>query len=202
MEKQGYLVLADGSVYRGRRFGAEADVIAEVVFTTATTGYLETLTDRSYCGQMIVQAFPLIGNYGVIPEDFESGEIECSAYIVREWCRHPSNFRSQGDIDGFLKSVGVPGLYGIDTRALVRSLRENGVMNGMICSDPADVDWNALRGYRIENAVARMSCKAPYVESPEHPRYRVALMDYGIKENIVRMLLKCGCEVTVLPHNT
>ena len=202
MEKQGYLVLADGSVYRGRRFGAEADVIAEVVFTTATTGYLETLTDRSYCGQMIVQAFPLIGNYGVIPEDFESGEIECSAYIVREWCRHPSNFRSQGDIDSFLKRVGVPGLYGIDTRALVRSLRENGVMNGMICSDPADVDWNALRGYRIENAVARMSCKAPYVESPEHPRYRVALMDYGIKENIVRMLLKCGCEVTVLPYHT
>ena len=202
MDKIGYLVLADGTVFRGHRFGADADVIAEVVFTTSETGYLETITDRSYCGQMIVQAFPLIGNYGVIPEDFESGEPECAAYIVREPCRRPSNFRSQGDIDSYLKQVGVPGLYGIDTRALVRRLRENGVMNGAIVSDPADVNWEALRNYRIENAVARMSCKTPYTESPEAPKYHVALLDYGIKENILRMLLRCGCEVTVLPCDT
>ena len=202
MDKTGYLVLADGTVFRGHRFGADADVIAEVVFTTSETGYLETITDRSFCGQMIVQAFPLIGNYGVIHEDFESVEPECAAYIVREPCRRPSNFRSEGDIASFLEKVGVPGLYGIDTRALVRRLRENGVMNGAIVSDPEKVDWDALRAYRIENAVARMSCKAPYVESPEAPKYRVALLDYGIKENILRMLLRCGCEVTVLPYNT
>jgi carbamoyl-phosphate synthase small subunit len=202
MDKTAYLVLADGTIYKGKRFGADGCATAEVVFTTATTGYLETLTDRSYHGQMIVQAFPLIGNYGVIPEDLESDHIECAAYIVREWSRHPSNFRSRGDIDAFLRKAGIPGLCGIDTRALVRRLRESGVMNGILCDDPADVDFAALRGYKIENAVSRMSCKEAYVEKLEGAKYHVALMDYGIKENILRMLKKCGCEVTVLPYNT
>ncbi len=202
MEHQGYLVLADGTVFRGRRFGAEKNTTAEVVFTTSGTGYLETITDRSYCGQMIVQAFPLIGNYGVIPEDFESSEPECAAYIVREICAQPSNFRSRGCLEDYLREHGIPGLCGIDTRALVRRLRESGVMNGTLCSDPSEVDWNALRGYKVESAVARMSCTCPHVVPCDHAKYRVALMDFGIKENIVRKLHENGCEVTVFPYNT
>ena len=117
MDRSIYLVLEDGRVFEGRSFGAEGEVTGEIVFTTGMTGYLETLTDPSYYGQIVVQTFPLIGNYGVIPADFESAGPHVSAYIVREWCQVPSNFRSEGDLDAFLKKAGIVGLYGIDTRA-------------------------------------------------------------------------------------
>ena len=132
MEQSIYLVLEDGTVLEGKSFGAEGEVTGEVVFTTGMVGYLETLTDPSYYGQIVVQTFPLIGNYGVIPEDFESEKPALSAYIVREWCEEPSNFRCQGTLDEYLKKAGVIGLYGIDTRALTRIIREHGVMNGKI----------------------------------------------------------------------
>ena len=139
MGKTGYLVLENGKVFRGERFGAQGEMTAEVVFTTGMTGYLETLTDRSYWGQMVVQTFPLIGNYGVIPADFESDAIGPCAYIVKQWCQAPSNFRSQGSLDTFLKNKGVIGLSGIDTRTLTKIIRETGVMNGVITDDPAAV---------------------------------------------------------------
>ena len=141
--KTGYLVLADGQVFQGLRFGAEADTVGELVFTTGMCGYVETLTDPSYAGQIVLQTYPLIGNCGIIPEDFE-GDCHVRGYVVRERCDHPSNFRSEGDLDGFLKERGVPGLYGVDTRQLTRILRESGVMNALIC-DQVPPDLSVLR---------------------------------------------------------
>ena len=136
MEQPRYLILENGRVFRGRALGATGQVIAEIVFTTAMTGYLETLTDPSYYGQMVVQAFPSIGNYGVIPADFEGEAPALKAYIVRTWCQEPSNFRSEEDLDTFLLSKGIVGLWDIDTRALVKIIREHGVMNALITDDP------------------------------------------------------------------
>ena len=132
MDKQAYLILQNGMAFAGTRLGAEGEIAGEVVFTTGMTGYLEALTDPSYHGQILVQTFPLIGNYGVIPEDFESQGPKVRAYIVRECCQAPSNFRCQGTLASYLKEQNVIGLCGVDTRALTRAIRENGVMNGII----------------------------------------------------------------------
>ena len=202
MGKTAYLVLENGKTFRGERFGAEGEMTAEVVFTTGMTGYLETLTDRSYYGQNVVQTFPLIGNYGVIPADFESDVIGPSAYIVKHWCQAPSNFRSEGSLDTFFKERGVIGLAEIDTRTLTKTIREAGVMNGIITDDPAGVDFQALKGYRIEGAVKASSTKEQYTVRPEGPvTKRIALLDFGQKENILRELVSRGAEVTVCPCN-
>ena len=131
-----YLTLQNGKVFEGFRFGTVGDVVGELVFTTGMTGYLETLTDPSYYGQIVTQTFPLIGNYGVIPEDFESKKPWVSAYIVREVCDYPSNFRSEGTLNDYLEKSGIVGVYGIDTRELTRIVRETGVMNACISSKP------------------------------------------------------------------
>ena len=159
MAKKAYLVLENGTVFQGFSFGAEADVIGEIVFTTAMTGYLETLTDPSYYGQIVVQTFPLIGNYGVIPADYESARSWVKAYIVREWCQSPSNFRCEGDLDSLLKQQGVPGLWGIDTRRLTKIIRESGVMNAFITTDESKVPTGAelCRPYVITGAVSAVS---------------------------------------------
>ena len=130
--KPAYLILENGIVFSGQAFGAEIPTVGEIVFTTAMTGYLETLTDPSYYGQIVLQTFPLIGNYGVIPEDFESTKISLFAYIVKYPCELPSNFRSIESLDTLLKNRGVAGLYGIDTRMLTKIIRKSGVMNGKI----------------------------------------------------------------------
>lgn len=141
MENKGYLLLADGQLFEGTRFGAEKDVYAELVFTTAMTGYLETITDPSYEGQIVIQTFPTIGNYGVIPEDFESARPGLSAYVVREWCHDPSNFRCQGTLDEYLRREGIPGLCGLDTRRLTRRIRSAGVMNAaLLMEKPENTD--------------------------------------------------------------
>ena len=203
MGNTGYLVLENGRVFRGERFGAAGEAAAEVVFATGMTGYLETLTDPSYWGQIVTQTFPLIGNYGVIPADFESGRVGPRAYIVKQWCQAPSNFRSEGDLDTFFKAQGVVGLSGVDTRALTKLLRENGVMNGAITDDPGQVDLAALKAYRVTGAVAAVSTKERYTVSPEGtPRRRVALLDFGLKRNIFRELARRGTEVIVCPHDT
>ncbi len=193
--KKGYLVLQDGQVFAGERFGAEADSVGELVFTTGMCGYLETLTDPSYAGQIVTQTFPLIGNYGVIPPDFE-GETHVRGYIVRERCDAPSNFRSEGTLDEFLKEKGIPGLCGVDTRRLTRFLRENGVMNAMIC-DHVPEDLTEIAAFRVENAVTEVTCAAPRTCPAEgKQRFRVALLDYGMKRNILRELQKRSCAVT------
>lgn len=202
MQQTAYLVLENGTVFEGKRFGASGDVSGELVFTTAMTGYLETLTDPSYYGQIVVQTFPLIGNYGVIPSDFESVSPALKAYVVRDWCQEPSNFRCEGVLDTFLKEKGVVGLYGLDTRALTRIVREYGVMNAKICDMPAceSEELAKLHEERIVGAVKAVTPQAERVVLPDgQAKHRVVLWDFGAKENICRELVKRGCEVTVMP---
>jgi len=201
-----WLVLADGQVFRGRSFGQTGTVIGEVVFTTGMTGYQETLTDPSYYGQIVTQTFPLIGNYGVNSQDFESTQSYVSGYIVREWCNAPSNFRSEDSIDHFLKRHNVIGLCGIDTRRLTRSLREAGVMNGAITTeDPANGMEDLLtkiRAYSIKDAVKTVTGTEVHTYTPETVKYRVVLLDFGYKRYIRKSLMNRGCEVIVVPALT
>ena len=199
--KKGYLILQDGQVFEGVRFGAETDTVGELVFTTGMCGYVETLTDPSYAGQIVMHTYPLIGNYGIIREDFE-GACCVKGYVVREYCDTPSNFRTDCDLDTYLKEQGVPGLFGVDTRELTRIIREHGVMNAAIC-DEIPADLTPIETYAVTGVVEAVSCK----ESSVHPaegeeRFRVSLLDYGAKRNIVRELQKRGCTVTVLPAST
>lgn len=197
------LILENGMVFEGYGFGADKDVTGEIVFTTGMNGYLETLTDLSYHGQIVLQTFPLIGNYGVISEDFESPSVGPMAYIVKTPCQAPSNFRSEGKLDTFLKEKEIAGLYGIDTRDLTRVIREQGVMNGRITSlSPDEVSLDEIRSYRIKDAVKAVSCMERKFFKSDEGRYTVALMDFGLKENIKRELLKRGCDVWVLPWDT
>lgn len=198
------LILENGLCFRGKSFGAGGDVTGEIVFTTAMTGYLETLTDPSYYGQMVVQTFPLIGNYGVIPSDFESCRPVLKAYIVREWCQAPSNFRSQGDLDAFLKEQGIVGISDIDTRELTKIIREHGVMNAKITTGKVDCEkaLKELQTYRVKNAVASVTCRKPFVTVGDKAERRVVLWDFGAKENIRRELVKRGCEVITVPAET
>ncbi|MBQ6622348.1 MAG: glutamine-hydrolyzing carbamoyl-phosphate synthase small subunit [Mogibacterium sp.] len=200
-KKKGYLVLADGTVLEGIRFGAECDGLGELVFTTGMGGYVETLTDPSFYGQIVMQTFPMIGNYGISEEDFE-GECALCGYVVREYCEHPSNFRSEYDLDTFLKRKGIPAICGIDTRELTRTLREHGVMNAKICSEPP-ADLSEITSYQITGAVSSVSCREEYtIPALGETKYHVTLIDYGAKRNIARKLAKRGCEVRVVPSTT
>ena len=199
--KKGYLILQDGQVFEGVRFGAETDTVGELVFTTGMCGYVETLTDPSYAGQIVMQTYPLIGNYGIIREDFE-GACCVKGYVVREYCDTPSNFRTDCDLDTYLKEQGVPGLCGVDTRELTRIIREHGVMNAAIC-DEIPADLTPIKTYAITGVVEAVSCKEPDRYPAEGEEcIRVSLIDYGAKRNIVRELQKRGCTVTVLPAST
>lgn len=196
------LILENGERFDGYAIGAEKETIGEVVFTTAMTGYIETLTDPSYYGQIVVQTFPLIGNYGVIGEDFESDRPYLSGYVVRDLCDAPSNFRSEGKLDDMLKKYGVPGICGIDTRKLTRIVREHGVMNGAIVyGEPTEELTERIKAFRIKDAVAHASCSEPYHVKEGKPHLKVTLIDYGEKRNIARELAKRGCDVTVVPHS-
>ena len=179
--KKGYLILQDGQVFEGVRFGAETDTVGELVFTTGMCGYVETLTDPSYAGQIVMQTYPLIGNYGIIREDFE-GACCVKGYVVREYCDTPSNFRTDCDLDTYLK--------------------EHGVMNAAIC-DEIPADLTPVASYAITGVVEAVSCKEPDRYPAEGEEcFRVSLLDYGAKRNIVRELQKRGCTVTVLPAST
>lgn len=227
-----YLILADGTVFTGNPIGATGSTIGETVFTTGMTGYLETLTDPSYYGQIVTQTFPLIGNYGTIPEDYESPRSCVRGYIVRELCDLPSNFRCQTTLDSFLKAQGIIGICGIDTRALTKKLRESGVMNGMIVSGKEAKDFalqaqtpidssilQKIREYKIEHAVESVQLNSDGGSLPlaptacafsatpsagDAPRNapHILLWDFGAKANIKRELEKRGAKVTVLPYNT
>ena len=193
-----YLILEDGTVFEGEGFGAAATGLGELVFNTGVVGYIETLTDPSYYGQIVMQTFPMVGNYGIIEEDFE-GECAVKGYVVREWCRKPSNFRSQYDLDAFLKAKGVPGICGIDTRAVTQRIRERGVMNAMI-ADRVPEDLSALKNYAVTGGVAAVSAKECALYPPVGPKQcDVTLIDYGTKRNIVRELQGRGCAVMVVP---
>ena len=222
-----FLILADGTVFEGKSIGATGMTIGETVFTTGMTGYIETLTDPSYYGQIVTQTFPLIGNYGVMPPDFESAKSWVRGYVVRELCDQPSNFRCEGDLDSFLKEQGIIGICGIDTRALTKRLREAGVMNGMIVSGKNAENLRPeellpkIKDYQITNAVQMVQTNKEGEVSPslqpaaqsyatlsagDNPRnapaHHVVLFDFGAKLNIQRELEKRGCKVTVVPYNT
>ena len=197
-EEKVYLTLQNGQVFEGKRFGAKGDVVGELVFTTGMTGYIETLTDPSYYGQIVIQTFPLIGNYGMILSDRESKKPYLSAYIVREYCEQPSNFRCEGTLDDFLKRSGIPGIYGVDTRELTKTVREAGVMNAVISSKPL-TDFTAVNEYAIRGAVMHCTCRDRIDYAAEDAKRTVVLWDFGAKENIVRELVRRGCNVIRVP---
>jgi carbamoyl-phosphate synthase small subunit len=220
-----YLTLENGVVFQGEAFGAPGEVTGEVVFTTGMTGYIETLTDPSYCGQIVLQTFPLIGNYGIIGSDFESAKVLAKGYIVKHPCETPSNFRMEGTLDAFLKEQGVVGLYGIDTRKLTKIIRESGVMNGKITTAPAtEADIAEIKAYAVRNPVAAVSCAAgengrPVVNGVSHlsrgqvaptndvvltgavNARTVALLCFGAKRGIADALAARGCHVVHFPHD-
>lgn len=198
-----YLILEDGTVFTGTSIGSEREVVSEIVFNTSMTGYLEVLTDPSYAGQAVVMTYPLIGNYGICHEDMESAKPWPDGYIVRELSRIPSNFRSEDTIQNFLKKHNIPGICGIDTRALTKILREKGTMNGMITTrEYTDLrePVNRMKSYSVAGVVLRTTTKKKFVLPGAGKR--VALMDYGAKMNIARSLNERGCQVTVYPADT
>jgi len=194
------LALEDGTQFVGEAFGATGTVVGEIVFNTGMTGYQEVLTDASYAGQIVTMTYPLIGNYGINQEDCESHKPQVMGFIVREHSDMPSNWRSTKTLDQYLKEYGIIGLKGIDTRALTRILREKGTMNGVISSDPDFKlqEWmEQVRNYTIVKPVDQVTVKE--VQHYEGTGHRVALLDYGVKTNIIRSLRKRGCEVYVFP---
>ena len=194
------LALEDGTIFEGSSFGAEGEVIGEIVFNTGMTGYQEVLTDPSYCGQIVTMTYPLIGNYGVNIEDVESARPQVKGFVVREMCKTPSNWRSLETLSEYLQRHGIIGIEGIDTRALTRILRDKGTMKGIISTVPGFSLANkmdAVSRYTIDCAVEKVTTKE--IRHYEGTSYKVALIDYGIKQNIVRSLLKRDCEVYVFP---
>ena len=199
MSKKAYLCLEDGTVLRGKSFGAEGTTRAELVFTTAMTGYLETLTDPSYYGQIVLQTFPLIGNYGIIREDFESAKPALRGYIVKDPCDFPSNFRGSSSLDEYLKSENIIGLYGIDTRALTKRIREHGVMNAVLTTDPAQAIPDNLKDLMVTNAVPSVTTDTIKLTPSATNGPRIVLWDFGAKDNIERELTKRGATVIRMP---
>lgn len=200
--KEIYICLENGQTFKGYSFGAESDVIGELVFTTGMGGYIETLTDPSYYGQIVMQTFPLIGNYGMISEDMESKKSYVSAYVVREKCDNPSNFRCEGTLEEFLKKNNIVGVYGVDTREITKIIRESGVMNAQITTNPNKVDYEKIKEYKVTKAVESVSTHKPELSPSKEHKFNVVLLDYGAKKNIIRELNKRGCNVAVMPYNT
>lgn len=200
--KKAFLLLADGTLFEGQAVGYEGSSIAEIVFNTGMAGYQEVLTDPSYYGQTVCMTYPLIGNYGINDEDFESRKSWVSGFIMREICDHPSNWRSKRSLDAYLKEQKVVGLAGIDTRRLTRILRNSGVMNGVIYTEGFEPDEKTIadmKAYLVKDAVKTVTCSENMVyPAATEQKYRVALFDFGVKRNIERELCARGCEVTVV----
>ena len=214
-----FLVLEDGTVFEGKSFGASKTSEGEVVFNTSITGYQEILTDPSYYGQMVAMTYPLIGNYGVNEKDFEGVRPFLSAFIVKEYSRVHSNYRSSGSLGDFLKKHGIIGIEGIDTRKLVRHIREQGSMNAVISTETDDIEAlkkqaAAIKSLVGQDSVQHVTCKEPYEWTEggwqlpdnygklENPKYHIVAVDFGIKRNILRNFVDLGCKVTVVPAST
>lgn len=216
------LALADGKIYEGEHFGSEGEVEAEIVFNTSMTGYQEIITDPSYCGQMVVMTYPLIGNYGINPEDFESDRPYLSGFIVKELSRVQSNWRSRGNLEDFLKETNVFGIQGIDTRALTRRIREKGAQQAILSTDitnPQSLVEKARQspGLMGRDLVKEVTCKTSYdwnesewaiqngqtqLKTNQDRPYKVIVYDFGVKRNILRKLTSAGCMVKVVPATT
>lgn len=198
-----YLVLEDGSYYAGEGFGSSSYKVGELVFNTSMTGYQEILTDNSYCGQIVMMTYPLIGNYGINNDDNESVEPTVFGFVIRDYCESPSNFRSKENLDAYLKRTKIPGIYGIDTRALTRKIRSLGTLKASFCDSeeeiPALVEKLKATDF-LHDQVARVSTKNVY-PIPGRGK-KVVLMDFGVKLNILRELSKRGCDLIVVPYDT
>ncbi len=205
MSNKIYLVLENGDVFEGKSFGApvkeDSPVIGELVFTTGATGYLETITDPNFCGQFVIQTFPLIGNYGVIGAETIGEKSYLKAYIVREWCEEPSNFRCEGDLSTFLFNKGIPGLYDIDTRALTKIVRDNGVMNAALTTDP-NFDANVLKEYKVCNPVNTVAKNETVEYSVENAAGKVVIWNMGVTRGAEKELNALGFDVVCVPANT
>lgn len=199
--RKGKLVLKDGSVYRGTLYG-KRNAVGEVVFTTGMSGYQETLTDPSFCDQIVVMTYPLVGNYG-INKDFNQGR-RCffQGYVISELCDHPSNWKNEKSLEDFLDEQDVPVLVGVDTRAITRKLRNYGVLQGVIVPDemPQEEVDKLLALPEVHDQVAKVT--TPEIYTMGEGKYHVAVMDYGIKQNILNYLASFGCRLTVFPAFT
>ncbi len=203
--KKAWILLADGTLLEGESFGAEGTSVGEIVFNTGMTGYQEVLTDPSYYGQIVIQTYPLIGNYGINYDDMESGRSWVNGYIVSEWCREPSNFRVAMTVDAFLKEQGIISISGINTRKLTKKIRETGVMNGAVTTEYSEEKrgefLQKIQEFTIQNAVKTVSCRVPEKVISSGSKRHVVLIDFGYKRNIVRSLTSRGCDVTVVPSH-
>jgi carbamoyl-phosphate synthase small subunit len=214
------LALSDGRIFYGKAFGIPGEVIGEVVFNTSMTGYQEILTDPSYRGEIVTMTYPLVGNYGINTEDVESSRLHLAGFVVRECCDFPSNWRSGMSLDAYLKENGIVGIQGIDTRALVRHIRDKGAQTGIISTFDPDPDSLVDKARRAPSIVGRdlvreVTCQKPYHWSEgtwdidkgyraaqKPPQNKVVAYDFGIKWNILRNLAASGCDVTVVPADT
>ncbi len=207
MTKRAILVLEDGSVYEGFAFGAEADTYGEVVFNTSMTGYQEMLTDPSYAGQIVVPTYPLIGNYGINELDFESSKIQVRGFVVREECYQPSHYLSIKTLNEYLAESGIPGISGVDTRAITRKLRSAGVMMGIItCDKTPQQALEQLRSspsYGSIDFARQVTTDAPYEWEPDpadtDSLFNIVVLDCGLKYTILRMMRRKGCRITAVP---
>lgn len=199
------LILDDGSVFQGFGFGGTGDAVCEIVFNTSMTGYQEILSDPSYTDQAVVMSYPLIGNYGITNEDFESRVIAPSALIVRDLNEAPSNFRSALPLSQLLEEHDIPGIRGVDTRKLVRHIRDHGSCRALVTGPGVSVGEGLAiirKNPERHDAVRRVSCTKKWYSRTSHPEFQVAAIDCGMKSNIVRMLNAYRCNVTVVPYNT
>ena len=198
--KKVYLTLQNGAAFEGRAFGADGEITGELVFSTGMVGYIETLTDPSNYGQIVVQTFPLIGNYGMMKSDVESDRAWVSAYVVREICDQPSNFRAEGTLETYLKEQGVIGIYGVDTRQITKILREEGAMNARVSKKPlTEEEIKAMSAFRIENAVKTVAKNEKGFYQTENANYTVALWNFGARRSMIDNLLAQGCNVIDMP---
>ncbi len=198
------LLLEDGTIFEGTGFGADNDSINELVFNTSCAGYQEILSDPSYARQFVVMTYPLIGNYGINEDDFESKSYHLGGFIVKEYNDRPSNFRSTKSLDELLKEHNIPGISGIDTRYLTRIIRDKGSMKAMITTNK-DVEKKVakLKEYDLpSNLTSTVSCTKPYFIRIAKPKYTVVAIDCGIKRNILRSLSDRKCNIVVVPYNT
>jgi len=207
---KGYVVLEDGTIFEGESFGAEGESVGEVVFNTSMTGYQEILTDPSYSSQIITMTYPLIGNYGINDENVESAKVQVAGFIVKEACKYPSNFTSQMSLPEYLQENGIVGIEGIDTRALTRHIRLAGAMKGVVATGDCDTAelvkkaqaWHGLSGLDV---VKDVTCSKPYkweFQTSIPKKFNLVAYDFGIKFNILRILAKLGCDITVVPAKT
>lgn len=201
--KKIYLVLSCGKIFEGQSFGADCEVAGELVFTTSMTGYIETLSDPNFYGQIAVASFPLLGNYGAMEEDMQSAVPVLKGLAVREHCTHPSNFRMESSLDDFMKKYGIVGICGLDTRELTALIREEGVQGAVICEAVTDAVLQKAKDVVIAGAVQAVSTKQKVTYPSVGPAiYNVTVIDYGVKRSLIDALTSRGCTVTLVPYNT